>query len=134
MEPSLSNIIKKTAYAVISAVMANIVFIFIVKLFIHPPATFSPFFYSLIGLYTALGVAGAGVVYMIIKKLTPRYDKVFTWVSIITLILSFIPDVLIYTNPGGADEIGATITIVIVLMLTHIFAAFIAVKKLTSKE
>lgn len=134
MEPSLSNIIRKTSYAVISAVLVNIVFIFIVKLFVHPPATFSPFFYNLISLYTALGVAGAGIVYFITTKIMKNYNKVFTWIAVITLILSFIPDVQIYTNPGGADDIGATIPIVIILMLTHIFAAFISVRKLTSKE
>jgi hypothetical protein len=134
MESSLPSIIKKTVYAVISAVLVNITFIFIVKLFIHPPETFSPFFYSLIALYTALGVVGAGVVYFITTKITKNYNKVFTWIAVVTLILSLIPDVQIYTNPGGADDIGATIPIVLVLMLTHIFAAFISIRKLTSKE
>jgi hypothetical protein len=130
MEQSSSNILKKTAYAVVSAVIVNLVFIFIVKLFVHPPSTFSPFFYNLIALYTALGVTGAGIVYAIIKKFTPRYNKVFTWISIITLVLSLIPDIGIYTSPGP-DDIGATIPIVIILMLTHVFAAYIAVRKLT---
>ncbi len=133
MESSLLNIFKKTTYAVICAVTVNLFFIFIVKLFIHTPPTFSPFFYSFIALYTALGVMGAGLVYLIIKKLTPNYHKIFTWVSIVALMLSLIPDIAMYMNPEP-DDVGVTIPIVIILMLTHIFAAFIAVKTLTSKE
>jgi hypothetical protein len=80
-----------------------------------------------------LGVAGAGVVYWIVTKYTSAYNRVFTWISIGTLLLSLIPDVGIYTNPGP-DDIGATIPIVIILMLTHVFAAYISVKKLTKEE
>jgi hypothetical protein len=133
MKPSASNIFKKTITAIASAVIVNIIFIFIVKFFVHPPSTFSPFWYSLVALYTALGVAGAGVVYWIVTKYTSAYNRVFTWISIGTLLLSLIPDVGIYTNPGP-DDIGATIPIVIILMLTHVFAAYISVKKLTKEE
>jgi drug/metabolite transporter (DMT)-like permease len=124
---------KNLALAIVYSAVANVVFIFIVKLFVHPPSTFSPFMYPPIVMLTALGVFAAGIVYAIIKKFFKKYNTVFTWVAVVALLLSYIPDIQLYTSyPRDPDTVGITIPIVIILMITHTIAAYIAVTKLTA--
>jgi hypothetical protein len=117
-----------------AAVFANVVILVLARSLFNAPATFSPFFYSAVIELTAAGVAGAVVVYVIMSFI-PFFKNLrrdFTIVSIIALILSYIPD---FTLPFSSDHdnIGATWPIVGVLLIMHTVAALIAVYGLVKK-
>ena len=79
-----------------------------------------------VGLWTVLGVVGATLVYAFMRRKQADLGRRFVRVATIVLLLSFIPDVLIYfvEIPGFT---GGTIAGVIALMLLHVTTAVIAV-------
>jgi len=79
-----------------------------------------------VGMWTLLGVVGATLVYAFMRRKQADLGRRFVRVATIVLLLSFIPDVLIYfvEIPGFT---GGTIAGVIALMLLHVTTAAIAV-------
>jgi hypothetical protein len=118
---------------ILLSVIANVVLLLIVRPIANAPTTFSPFMYSPVIILTVFGVIGAGIVYLIIKRLWPtRVNKIFVIVSVIALLLSLIPDLqLPYSQ--DADNLGATWFIVNMLMLMHVLTAGIVVWLFTKK-
>ena len=114
----------RAAYVVIASVVANIVALAIMRMAFNAPATFSPFFYGSVIELTAAGVIAAAAVYVCMGLIFKKRDrnKDFIWVSIVALILSFIPDLLLPFS-SDADNAGATWPIVVALMLLHVIPA-----------
>jgi len=79
-----------------------------------------------VAFWTVLGVVGATLVYAFMRRKQADLGRRFVRVATIVLLLSFIPDVLIYfvEIPGFT---GGTIAGVIALMLLHVTTAAIAV-------
>jgi len=79
-----------------------------------------------VGLWTVLGVVGATLVYAFMRRNPADLSRRFVRVATIVLVLSLIPDVLIYfvEIPGFT---GGTIAGVIALMVLHVTTAAIAV-------
>jgi len=79
-----------------------------------------------VGLWTVLGVVGATLVYAFMRRKPADLGRRFVRVAIIALLLSLIPDALIYfvEIPGFT---GGTIAGVIALMALHVTTAAIAV-------
>lgn len=78
--------------------------------------------------FTILGVAGATAVYGLIAKFRADYRQLFARVAVITLVLSFIPDIaLLQVEPS------ATVSGVIFLMLLHVTTALISIRVLTGQ-
>jgi hypothetical protein len=126
--------IQNVAITSIVSIVVNVILLFIVRPMASAPETFSPFHYSSVILFTLFGVLGAALVYIGIKKFFPIiYKKLFVWVSVITLILSFIPDILMPYSTE-ADDQGATLFIVIILMIMHVLTAGIVVYMFTKKS
>ena len=82
-----------------------------------------PPFQGSVGPYTAGGIALAGVVYAVLRQFVRDADRVYVRLAIVTLVLSWIPDVaLLFIN-----EPGATVPAVASLMVMHAVAATIVV-------
>jgi hypothetical protein len=135
----MKNIITKqfisnVFIAAIISVIVNDILLAIVKPIANAPETFSPFQYDAVSELTFLGVLAAGFVYIVIIRFYPvAYKKIFIWISVIALLLSFIPDIMLPYSPD-ADNQGATTFIVIILMIMHALTAGIVIWLFTRKE
>ncbi|MCX6754325.1 MAG: DUF6069 family protein [Candidatus Nomurabacteria bacterium] len=119
--------------ATILSTVFNIVLLAIARPFANVPATFSPFQYLSVILFTVLSVITAMIVYMGILKFYPIfYKKIFIWVSVISLIFSFIPDILMPYSKDIDDQ-GATFFVIVILMIMHVLTAGIVVYFFTKK-
>ncbi|MDE2188228.1 MAG: hypothetical protein KGJ35_00660 [Patescibacteria group bacterium] len=126
---------KITAHVVVItvlAVIANVIALVIYRAILPAPATFSPFWYSSVIELTAAGVVAAGIVYYAMAliwrgKLPSRnVNRDYAWLSIILLVLSFVPDLLLPFSTD-ADNAGATWPVVAALMIMHVIPAVIAI-------
>ena len=85
-----------------------------------------PPFQGSVAPYTAGGVILAAVVYAVLRRFVRDADRVYVRLAIVTLVLSWIPDVaLLFIN-----EPGATAPAVASLMVMHAVAAAIVVASL----
>lgn len=127
------NFIKNIIFTAFLSVIANVILLMVVKPIAMTPGSFSPFQYSTVVELTILGVLAAGIVYLLLRKFfISKYKKIFIWVSVVALILSFIPDILMPYSPD-ADNQGATLFVVLMLILMHILTAAIVVSMFTKK-
>jgi len=132
MPKSYSKIIAHIFTITLISVIANVVLLFISRMIFSAPPTFSPFWWSAVIELTAAGVVAAGAVYYAMayvwrRRLPSRsVDTDYVRLSIVLLILSFIPDVLMPFS-HDADNQGATWPIVAALMVMHLAAAVIAI-------
>ena len=118
----------RVALVAIASVAANVIVLAIARMIFNAPATFSPFFYGSVIELTAAGVIAAAAVYVCMGLIFKKRDrnKDFIWVSIVALVLSFIPDILLPFS-SDADSAGATWPIVAALMLLHIIPAALVI-------
>jgi O-antigen/teichoic acid export membrane protein len=120
--------ISRTIAVVIASVVANAVFLAIIRPMFNAPATFSPFFYGSVIELTAAGVVAAAAVYVVMGLMFPRRDRNrdFVIVAIVALVLSFIPDLTLPFS-HARDNQGATWPIVIALMILHVIPALVVI-------
>ena len=119
--------IIRVVYVTVISVLSNVMVLAIARAVFKAPNTFSPFFYGSVIELTAAGVIAAAAVYVCMGLIFKKRDrnKDFIWVSIVALVLSFIPDILLPFS-SDADNAGATWPIVAALMLLHVIpAAFV---------
>lgn len=121
-DPEFKKFAKITGFVVIVSVAINIALLIIGRILSAPPETFGPYMYSTVIGLTVLGIIAAAGVYIGIRKLYPdiaRANKYFIIISIITLLVSFYPDIMLpYSNEP--DDVGWTYGIIANLMLMHI--------------
>ncbi len=81
------------------------------------------------GVFTALGVIGATIVYAIVRRFAHNPNRTFTWIAVVVLLVSFIPDILVH----DLGPMFAQITTggVALLMSMHIACALVTVWTLT---
>ena len=82
-------------------------------------------------LFTAVAGIGAVGVFAVAGQVSSRPERVYRWIAVVVLLLSFVPDVWLLSE--GAAEIyeGATPAGVAVLMALHVVAAAVIVPVLT---
>ncbi len=120
--------------AAIISVILNVIVLAIFRPIAQAPQTFSPFWYSPVIEFTFLGVLAAGFVYVAIQRLfSHNFKKIFIWVAVIALILSFIPDIMLPYSTDY-DNQGATAFIVIILILMHTLTAGIVLWMFNKKS
>jgi hypothetical protein len=56
---------------------------------VGPPGAEAPFWSGAIVLFSVVGAIGAGIVYALLTRLTRSPNRVFLWVAVVTLLLSF---------------------------------------------
>ena len=122
--------LKTVSLVSVYSIIANVILLIISRAFAGAPATFAPFTYTPVIFLTLGGVVAAAVVYLLIKKFFKNYNKVFIIVSIIALIVSFIPDIQL-VHPVDAEDFGATPLIIGILMLMHVIAAVLVIRMFT---
>lgn len=114
--------------AIGAAILGNVIVWAIAQALIKP----DPAFMQLSGpgpaiIFTFVGVLGAVLVYAALGRFVARPAFVFQWVSLVVLIISFLPDIGLLMAPAP----GANLPNVITLMLMHVVAAAISVLLLT---
>lgn len=119
------GLIRTALYVAIGAGIVNVLLALAGKVMSAPPDTFGPYMTSSILGLTVGGVIAAAVVYIAMRRLYDdrnKADRHFIWLSVVVLMLSFIPDIAMpwSTDP---DQVGWTYGIIGNLMLMHVVAA-----------
>jgi len=81
--------------------------------------------------FTVDAAIGAVVVYGLVRRYTERPERLFRWIALAVLMLSFVPDLWLLSDSGVDAFAGATPAGVGVLMLMHVVAAAVIVWSLT---
>lgn len=107
------------------ASVGNILVMVITNALFAIPASFRPFAVPPIVIFTVLSVAAATGVFALLGRFTQRPIYWFWIVSVIVLLLSFVPNILTLT--GAFPMPGTTVPGVVALMVMHVVAAAAAV-------
>ena len=113
---------------ILAAIVANVIIQQIAVAVLRPDPAFMPLTFAAPIVFTLIGVLGAAIVYAVIGRFARQPIQLFRRVALVTLVVSFIPDILMLItgfNPG------TTAANVAVLLLMHIIAWAIAVGMLT---
>ncbi|HEX8993932.1 MAG TPA: hypothetical protein VF803_01625 [Candidatus Paceibacterota bacterium] len=117
---------KTVALVALLSVIGNVILTWIGWRVSNPPTTFGPYDYPTVAGLTVAGVIAAGVVYLVMrywsKADVARINHNFIIISVIALLVSFIPDIMIPWSTD-ADQVGWTYGIIVNLMLMHVVAA-----------
>jgi hypothetical protein len=116
-------ILRRAAIAAVIAIACNAVIRDVVRGVYHVPDGFDPFTWPPIIVATLVGVAAGTAVYLGFRRLLrARADRVFRWVAVIVLVLSFItPVTLLWTVPPQYP--GTSLVTVLSLELMHLTTA-----------
>ena len=115
--------------AVIASVIVNAIIVTIARGLFNVPQEFPPFTFPQFTFLTVAGVAGATIVFAVVGRFAKRPIRTFTWIAVVALILSWIPDFgLLAARPFP----GTTIQSVGTLMFMHVTTAAICVGLLTT--
>ena len=119
------RIVLATAIALVVAIPLDLAIEAVARQVFAVSPDFPPFQGS-VAPYTAGGVILAAVVYAVLRRLVRDANRVYVRLAIVTLVLSWIPDVaLLFIN-----EPGASVPAVASLMVMHAVAAAIVVASL----
>jgi uncharacterized membrane protein len=97
-------------------------------MFLAIPPEFEPLHYRDIILLTVAGVTGAVLTFAAISRLARRPLQLFRRVSVVALVLSFVPDIGLMVSQAMPGTTGMTVSL---LMLLHVVAAVVSVGILT---
>jgi hypothetical protein len=111
--------------AAVVAVVGNIIVQVITNALVTIPAGFLPFQIPRIAIFSVVGVAGATGVFALLSRFTQRPIHWFWITSVVVLLLSFVPNILMLI--GTLPVPGTTVPGVISLMVMHVVAAAAAV-------
>ena len=116
---------KIVAWVALGSAVINCALAYAGKLVSNPPVTFGPYMYSSVVGLTVAGVVAAAIVYVLLRKMITdraKANRYFNVISIIVLLASFYPDIVIpwSTDP---DQVGWTYGIIANLMFMHVVAA-----------
>lgn len=104
--------------SILAAIGANVIIQQIAVALLRPNPLFMPLTLSQPIIYTFLGGLGAVVVYAVIGRFARKPIQLFRRVAAVILVVSFIPDILIFIT--GSEGPGTTVANVAVLMLMHV--------------
>ena len=113
---------------IVAATLANVILQQIAVAVLQPDPLFLPLTVMPPVIFTIVGMLGAVIVYTLVGRFSRRPVWLFQRIALITLLISFIPDILMLItgfNPG------TTVANVVVIMLMHVVAWLISVRLLT---
>jgi hypothetical protein len=125
---SFSRLLWVGPLAIVAATVANVILQQLAVAVLRPDPAFMPLTLMSPIVFTVVGVLGAVIVYALVGRFARNPVPLFRRIALITLVISFIPDILMLVtgfNPG------TTLANVVVLMLMHVVAWAIAVGMLT---
>ncbi len=117
--------------ALIGSIVANLAILFVLRPFVINSAM--PLHALSVGpviMLTTIGVLGATLVYAFGRLVIRNINTPFIWISVVVLLVSFIPDYLIIGVTTGAFA-GGSVPTAATLALMHIVSAVIIVWSLT---
>lgn len=123
----MTHFIKTVLWVLALSVVGNIVLTAIGRLLSAPPDTFGPYAYGNVVGLTVAGVIAAALVYIAMRAAIrgPRKaNRYFLILSVVVLIASFYPDIMLPYSPDP-DDIGWTYGIIANLMLMHVLAGVV---------
>jgi hypothetical protein len=115
--------------AIVVAIIANTLIQLVAVSVLQPDPSFTPLVGATPAVLTLFGVLGAVIAYAIIGRLSKNPIWLFKRVALVTLLLSFIPDIAMWFT---ASTPGTTTANVLALMLMHVVAWAISVYLLTN--
>lgn len=101
---------KMVAWVAVLSIIINLIFTAMGRAVSMPPETFGPYMYSTVATLTFVGIIAASIFYYSMRisiKDTAKVNKWFITLSVIVLIASFYPDVMLPYSPD-TDDIGWT--------------------------
>jgi hypothetical protein len=125
---ALNRLLWVGPLAILVATVANVILQQIAVAALQPDPAFMPLTLMPPIVFTVVGVLGAAIVYALVGCFSRQPVRLFRRIALVTLVVSFIPDILMLItgfNPG------TTLANVVVLILMHIVAWAIAVGMLT---
>lgn len=131
------NFIKAILYIAVGSTVINVLLGIVGKNLSHVPNSFEPYQAATISGLNILGVIAAAVVYVFFVEFIKdikKANKAYLWLSIILLVLSFIPDIAI---PYSSDPESAGWTswwTIINLMLMHVVTAYFVIREFVYKN
>jgi hypothetical protein len=126
--PALNRLFWVGPLAIVAATLANVLLQQIAVAVLNPDPAFLPLTLLPPIIFTVVGVLGAVIVYALVGRFTRTPEPLFRRIALVTLVVSFIPDILMLItgfNPG------TTAANVAVLLLMHVIAWAITVELLT---
>lgn len=127
---SAGTIVKAGAVAVVAAVLVNVIVYFIGTALIDVPPGFMPLssvFNTILftTLFTVIGV----IVLVIVARLSQQPMRTFWIIAVIALLLSFIPDLMLWLNPSAMPMGTPNTASMLLLIVMHVvaFAVFMGV-------
>jgi hypothetical protein len=115
-------------YAGIGALVANHIVLYFAKPLAPDLMALSP---GPVTFWTVLGAVGATLVYELVRRRSQTPARTFTIVAVIALLISFIPDLLLFRTPVSPTFGNATGGGIYTLMAMHCVAAVIVTGVLT---
>ena len=109
---------------IVLSVIGNLILLWIANLLVEIPPEFAPLGPLRISIFTVVFLLGAISVYAILAAKADHPIRTYQRIGWIFLIVSFIPDIAMLFVDFMP---GATVTAVVVLMLTHVVAGLIAI-------
>ena len=97
---------RNVGLAIVASIVANLIVMVITRALFPIPAEFLPLSAPPIIFFTTVFIAIAGVVFLIVGRLSRNPVRAYTIVAVIALILSLVPDFGLLANPAGMP--GAT--------------------------
>ncbi|HLF02981.1 MAG TPA: DUF6069 family protein [Anaerolineales bacterium] len=129
---------------VVASVVAVLIMRAMAVAILNPSPAFTPLGLGPPMAFTTLLVTAAVIVFANMGRFVPRPIRTFQIVSVVVLVLSFIPDILLLTAPAGPPPGavtspaggppmmgGVTVPNVLALMVMHIVAYWVCVTLLT---
>jgi hypothetical protein len=125
-EPSTSwrRVLTVGAAAVMASTMANVVVAQALAGLLQVPTVFAPLQAPSVASLTVVGVSAAILVFAALARLSANPIRVFTILAAVGLVITWLPDVLLYTS--GTFP-GTTAAGVLSLMSLHVVAATVVV-------
>ena len=122
-EVDSSRILLGGLVTIVLSVIGNLILLWIANLLVEIPPEFAPLGPLRISVFTVAFLLGAIIVYVILAAKVEHPIRTYQRIGWIFLIVSFIPDMAMLFVDFMP---GATVTAVIILMLTHVVAGLIA--------
>jgi hypothetical protein len=115
------------AASIVAAVVVNLILRAIFVAIFPIPAEFMPMTLPPIAIFTALGMVGAIVAFLIVGRMARSIRRTYTLVAVVAFVVTAIPNVLGILNPAGAPMPGGTSLAWLLLIVLHIPPAAIIV-------
>jgi len=120
----ISRLLWVGPLAIVAAVIANLIIRTIAVSLLGISAEFPPLGFGPPVMFTVIGVLGATIVLAIVARFSKRPIALFRTIALVVLVISLIPDVLLYTSNGMP---GTSLGAVLALMVMHAVAYAITV-------